>query len=85
LKLCVDFLNIFFEVIFILLFFKSNVEGIMNSEENTIKLIAMLDKAVEDIEKIDQRLQIYEDKICVCDKIYIFYSKYFTVFVIGCR
>ena len=39
----------------------------MNSEENTIKLIAMLDKAVEDIEKIDQRLQIYEDKICVYD------------------
>lgn len=37
----------------------------MNSEENTIKLITMLDKAVEEIEKIDQRLQIYEDKICV--------------------
>lgn len=41
----------------------SNVEGIMNSEENTIKLISMLDKAVEEIQKIDERLQIYEDKI----------------------
>jgi hypothetical protein len=37
----------------------------MNSEENTIKLISMLDKAVEEIQKIDERLQIYEDKISV--------------------
>lgn len=37
----------------------------MKSEENTIKLIAMLDKAIDEIEKIDQRLQVYEDKISV--------------------
>ena len=35
----------------------------MNSEENTIKLIAMLDGAVVEIEKIDKRLKEYEDKI----------------------
>jgi hypothetical protein len=35
----------------------------MNSEENTIKLIAMLDGAVDEIEKIDKRLKEYEDKI----------------------
>ena len=37
----------------------------MNSEENTIKLLTMLDKAVEEIEKIDQRLEVYEKKISV--------------------
>ena len=35
----------------------------MNSEENTIKLIEMLDEAVSAIEKIDVRLKDYEDKI----------------------
>jgi hypothetical protein len=45
--------------------FKSNVEFIMNSEENTIKLIAMLDKTVDEIEKLDQRLQFYQDKMTV--------------------
>ena len=35
----------------------------MNSEENTIKLIAMLDGAIVEIEKIDKRLKEYEDKI----------------------
>jgi hypothetical protein len=37
----------------------------MNSEENTIKLIAMLDKTVDEIEKLDQRLQFYQDKMTV--------------------
>jgi exocyst complex component 1 len=41
----------------------SNIESIMNSEENTLKLIEMLDVAVSEIDKIDQRLQIYEEKI----------------------
>ena len=35
----------------------------MNSEENTLKLIEMLDAAVEEIDKIDKRLQDYEEKI----------------------
>ena len=35
----------------------------MNSEENTLKLIDMLDGAVDEIEKIDKRLKDYEDKI----------------------
>lgn len=35
----------------------------MNSEENTLKLIEMLDTAVEEIDKIDKRLQTYEEKI----------------------
>ena len=39
----------------------------MNSEENTIRLIGMLDKAIEEIDKIDERLQIYEDKLLVND------------------
>ncbi len=37
----------------------------MNSEENTIKLIAMLDKTVDEIEKLDKRLQFYQDKMTV--------------------
>jgi hypothetical protein len=41
----------------------SNIESIMNSEKNTMKLIDMLDQAVEEIEKIDSRLKDYEDKI----------------------
>ena len=39
----------------------------MTSEAHTIKLITMLDKAVDDIEKINERLQVYEDKISVID------------------
>ena len=35
----------------------------MNSEENTLKLIEMLDEAVKEIDKIDERLKAYEDKI----------------------
>lgn len=35
----------------------------MNSEENTLRLIDMLDVAVNEIEKIDDRLKEYEDKI----------------------
>lgn len=35
----------------------------MNSEENTLKLIEMLDSAVDEIDKIDKRLEIYEEKI----------------------
>lgn len=35
----------------------------MNSEEKTLKLIEMLDGAVDEIEKIDDRLKEYEDKI----------------------
>lgn len=35
----------------------------MNSEENTIKLIEMLDTAMDEIEKIDAGLKIYEEKI----------------------
>jgi len=35
----------------------------MNSEENTLKLIEMLDQAVDEIDKIDKRLQVYEEKI----------------------
>lgn len=35
----------------------------MNSEENTLKLIEMLDAAVDEIDKIDKRLKEYEDKI----------------------
>lgn len=35
----------------------------MNSEENTLKLIEMLDTAVDEIDKIDKRLEIYEEKI----------------------
>lgn len=35
----------------------------MNSEENTLKLIDMLDKAAEEIDRIDRRLKDYEDKI----------------------
>ena len=35
----------------------------MNSEENTLKLIDMLDGAIDEIEKIDTRLKDYEDKI----------------------
>ena len=35
----------------------------MNSEKNTLKLIDMLDKAVDEIEKIDKRLREYEEKI----------------------
>lgn len=35
----------------------------MNSEENTLRLIDMLDDAVQEIEKIDERLKEYEDKI----------------------
>jgi hypothetical protein len=35
----------------------------MNSEENTLKLIEMLDTAVEEINKIDKRLKDYEEKI----------------------
>lgn len=35
----------------------------MNSEEKTIKLIEMLDGAVDEVEKIDDRLKEYEDKI----------------------
>ena len=35
----------------------------MNSEENTLKLIEMLDTAMDEIEKIDTRLKDYEDKI----------------------
>jgi hypothetical protein len=35
----------------------------MNSEENTIRLIEKLDQAFDEIEKIDQRLKDYEDKI----------------------
>ncbi|CAF0810499.1 unnamed protein product [Brachionus calyciflorus] len=41
----------------------SNIESIMNSEENTLKLIDMLDVAVQEIDKIDDRLKEYEDKI----------------------
>lgn len=35
----------------------------MNSEENTIKLIEMLDGAIDEIDKMDTRLKEYEDKI----------------------
>lgn len=35
----------------------------MNSEENTIKLIQMLDTAMDEVDKIDMRLKDYEDKI----------------------
>lgn len=35
----------------------------MNSEENTIKLIEMLDTAMDEIDKMDVRLKDYEDKI----------------------
>ena len=35
----------------------------MNSEENTLKLIEMLDVAVDEIDKIDKRLKDYEEKI----------------------
>ena len=35
----------------------------MNSEENTLRLIEMLDIAVDDIDKIDNRLKDYEEKI----------------------
>lgn len=41
----------------------SNIESIMNSEENTLKLIEMLDDAVTDIDNIDGRLKNYEEKI----------------------
>lgn len=41
----------------------SNIESIINSEENTLKLIDMLDHAVDEIEKLDKRLKEYEDKI----------------------
>jgi hypothetical protein len=44
-------------------FLQSNIESIMNSEENTLRLIEMLDVAVDEIEKIDNRLKEYEDKI----------------------
>jgi hypothetical protein len=37
----------------------------MNSEENTIKLIAMLDKTVDEIDKLDQRLEFYQEKMSV--------------------
>lgn len=35
----------------------------MNSEEKTLKLIEKLDGAVDEVEKIDERLKEYEDKI----------------------
>ena len=35
----------------------------MNSEENTLKLIEMLDEAADEIDKIDKRLKDYEEKI----------------------
>jgi hypothetical protein len=35
----------------------------MNSEENTLRLIEMLDEAGKEIDKIDDRLKTYEDKI----------------------
>ena len=41
----------------------ANIESIMNSEENTLRLIDMLDQAAVEIESIDARLKAYEDKI----------------------
>lgn len=41
----------------------SNIESIMNSEENTQQLMEMLDTAVGEIDKIDNRLKDYEGKI----------------------
>lgn len=49
--------------LFFLRALQSNIESIMNSEQNTLKLIEMLDSAVEKIEKLDKRLNFYEDKI----------------------
>ena len=41
----------------------SSIESIMNSEENTLRLIEMLDDAVADVEGVDRRLASYEEKI----------------------
>jgi hypothetical protein len=41
----------------------SNIESIMNSEENTLRLIEMLDEAVAKVDEIDANLRVYEEKI----------------------
>ncbi|CAF5216315.1 unnamed protein product, partial [Rotaria magnacalcarata] len=41
----------------------ANVETVMASEKGAVQLMNMLDKAVEEISKIDNRLGLYEKKL----------------------
>ena len=44
---------------------QANVETVMASEKGAVQLMNMLDKAVDEISKIDARLGIYEKKLSV--------------------
>ena len=45
--------------------FQANVETVMASEKGAVQLMNMLDKAVDEISKIDGRLGLYEKKLSV--------------------
>ena len=45
---------------------QANVETVMASEKGAVQLMNMLDKAVDEISKIDDRLGLYEKKLSVC-------------------
>ncbi len=53
------FTNLFF------FFSQANVETVMASEKGAVQLMNMLDKAVEEISKIDGRLGLYEKRLSV--------------------
>ena len=44
---------------------QANVETVMASEKGAVQLMNMLDKAVDEISKIDGRLGLYEKKLSV--------------------
>lgn len=48
-------------------FFQANVETVMASEKGAVQLMNMLDRAVDEISKIDGRLGLYEKKLSVCE------------------
>ncbi len=49
--------------------YQANVETVMASEKGAVQLMNMLDKAVEEISKIDGRLGLYEKKLSVSSMI----------------
>jgi len=46
---------------------KANVETVMASEKGAVELMDKLDKAIEEISKIDGRLGLYEKKLGVSE------------------
>jgi len=54
-----------FQLFHFILSIKANVETVMASEKGAVQLMNMLDKAVDEISKIDGRLGLYEKRLSV--------------------